>query len=86
MADPGHAWTQQAVEALLDLAGQDRRQARRILEAVRQYATTGTGDIKKLQGQRDEWRLRVGDWRVIFSLRSGEIIVLDILNRRDAYR
>jgi mRNA-degrading endonuclease RelE of RelBE toxin-antitoxin system len=43
-------------------------------------------NIKKLQGQRDEWRLRVGDWRVIFSLRSGEIIVLDILNRRDAYR
>lgn len=26
-----------------------------------------SGDIVKLQGARDEYRLRVGDWRVIFN-------------------
>ncbi|MBK6685909.1 MAG: hypothetical protein IPG45_15660 [Deltaproteobacteria bacterium] len=41
--------------------------ARRIVEEVDAYALTGRGDVTKLQGS-DQFRLRVGDWRVIFAL------------------
>jgi mRNA-degrading endonuclease RelE of RelBE toxin-antitoxin system len=38
----------------------------RILEALVRLAETGQGDVTRLQGVADEWRLRVGDWRVRF--------------------
>lgn len=45
-------------------------------------------NLKKLAGRGDEWRLRVGDYRVIFE-RQGDrlvILVLDLGHRRDVYR
>jgi mRNA interferase RelE/StbE len=41
--------------------------------------------IKRLKGQTT-LRLRVGDWRIIFQLRSDEILVLMIAHRSEAYR
>lgn len=32
-----------------------------------------------------EYRLRVGDWRVRFIVRGNTVIVLRVLNRKDAY-
>lgn len=46
------------------LPGKVRDQIRKKLT---HFATTGTGDLKRLQG-RAESRLRMGDWRVIFYL------------------
>ena len=44
-------------------------------------------DCKKLTG-RDGWRIRVGDYRVIYEVDSGErvVTVLHIGHRRDVYR
>lgn len=44
-------------------------------------------DIKPLQG-RPEWRLRVGDWRVLFLIFENEIkiSVVSISPRGDAYK
>lgn len=46
-----------------------------------------TGDVRKLAGG-DEWRLRVGDWRVRFQIDASarEIQVLRVLPRGRAYR
>ena len=41
--------------------------------------------IKRLKGDV-AMRLRVGDWRIIFDLRRGEIVVLAIAHRREIYR
>jgi mRNA-degrading endonuclease RelE of RelBE toxin-antitoxin system len=41
--------------------------------------------IKRLKGQTG-LRLRVGDWRIIFELRSDEILILMIAHRSEAYR
>lgn len=45
-------------------------------------------DIKKLQGSRDQWRLRVGNWRIRFRFdkTAHEIEVQRVLDRREAYR
>ena len=81
------AWEPDAREALVQLARHDPDQARRIRRRVGQFAATGVGDVKKLRGSADFYRLRVGDWRVIFAFRPpGSITVLTVTNRRDAYR
>ena len=80
-------WESEAREALLQLARRDAEQARRIRRRVGQFAATDVGDVKKLQGSPDLYRLRAGDWRIIFAFRPpGSITVLTVTNRRDAYR
>ena len=44
------------------------------------------GDVKRLQGFTDLYRLRVGDWRIIFTMTSTEIFIEDVLPRGSAYK
>jgi len=44
------------------------------------------GDVKKLKDARNLYRLRVGDYRVIFTLEGDTITVYDVGNRKDVYR
>jgi mRNA interferase RelE/StbE len=39
----------------------------------------------KLQG-REGYRLRIGDWRVLYDLHNGRILILDIKPRGGAYQ
>ena len=48
-------------------------------------ADPGRADIVKLQGQHEDWRLRVGTWRVRFRYDAGAHIIV-VLPRRVAYR
>ncbi len=45
-------------------------------------------DIKKLKGYDDLLRLRVGDYRIIYTVDNGKLIVyvVDIDNRGDVYK
>jgi mRNA interferase RelE/StbE len=45
-------------------------------------------DIKSLQGHSSRWRLRVGDYRVVYTIEDDHLIVwvMAIGNRRDVYR
>ena len=43
------------------------------------------GDIKKL-ANRDDYRLRVGDYRILFRLKESVILITDILIRGQAYK
>ena len=74
-------------QAQIDIRKLDRAVARRILTAVDRYAETGHGDIVRLKGQGNEYRLRVGDWRVRFRVGvPGFMEILRVLHRRQAYR
>jgi len=44
------------------------------------------GDVKKLKGYVDTFRLRIGDYRIIFDMVPGEIRINDILLRGEAYK
>lgn len=62
--------------------------ARRILERLAGLETDPRPpDVKKLKG-RDAWRIRVGDYRVIYEIndRALQVIVITLGNRRDIYR
>ena len=75
-----------AVKDLEDLPANERE----AVEAAigRLVTDIGSADIKKLGGRRGEWRLRVGHWRVIFTLNTlaGEIVITHALPRKEAYQ
>jgi mRNA-degrading endonuclease RelE of RelBE toxin-antitoxin system len=77
-------WYHRAVEDITLLAARNPRQSTRLLVAIREFGQTSRGDFKKLQGP-EEWRLRVGDWRVLFVLRADAAYVSRISDRQDAY-
>ena len=81
-------WHRRALADLAEIGRQSPRQAQRTRDTVARYAATDQGDIVKLAGGSGIYRLRVGDWRVLFTLDdvAGTVDVARILNRRDAYR
>jgi mRNA interferase RelE/StbE len=60
----------------------------RIIQAIWSLAEIPRpSDVKKLTG-RDAWRIRIGDYRVIYEIHDKElrILVLMIGHRKDVYR
>ena len=47
-------------------------------------AKTGAGDVKALKGAAGK-RLRIGDWRVVFTVQGDNITILAVGHRRDIY-
>jgi mRNA interferase RelE/StbE len=72
--------------ALKNLGRLDTKVADRITRAVLRFADDRTGDVKKLQARSDTWRLRIGEYRVIFSEDSERVHVLVVAPRQSAYR
>ena len=65
---------------------QARHHQERLLKAI--YRLPHEGDIKPLAGQENVYRLRVGDFRVIYSLYH-EVLTVEVLtvgNRGDVYK
>jgi mRNA-degrading endonuclease RelE of RelBE toxin-antitoxin system len=62
----------------------------RIRAEIRRFAATGHGDVKRLHGMRTTtYRLRSGDYRVIFDhpADSPDVLrILGIMSRQDDYR
>ena len=69
------------------LTRMDRSDAKRLVRTVEAFAATGRGDVKALQGAlKGRYRLRVGKWRLFFTLDlPNTILVIDIDNRSQAY-
>ena len=70
-----------------ELNRMDRSDAERIIRALEGFAAAGLGDVKALKGAlKGRYRLRVGKWRVFFSLdQRGSVVVTDVDNRGQAY-
>lgn len=70
------------MKSLRRLGRPDRERLRAAIDALPE------GDIKRLRGVDRLWRLRVGEWRVIFGRRDDErvIDVLAVRPRGRAYR
>ena len=45
-----------------------------------------SGDLKKLKGSKNEYRLRVGNYRVLFELEGKRIVVYTVGPRKDIYQ
>ncbi len=75
------------VQKTLDrLPGDLRSRLMRKLEALEENPRPV--GVEKLAGVEDLYRVRVGDWRVVYAIRDRELIVIVVRigNRRDVYR
>ena len=73
-------------EALAQLRTMPKEQRRRIGQRLEALQHSLQGDVKKLSGLAGKYRLRVGDYRVLFTLEKDLIFVQQVKDRKDAYR
>jgi mRNA interferase RelE/StbE len=73
-------------EALRDLAGLERQTSKRIFGKIERLRHGLAGDVKRLKSFCPGFRLRVGDYRVLFDLHGATVIIQYVRHRRDAYR
>jgi mRNA interferase RelE/StbE len=71
--------------AAKDLDALDRPTARRVLEKIRSLENDLAGDVKRLTNFTPEYRLRVGDYRVLFETEGDRVIIYRIKHRSRAY-
>jgi mRNA interferase RelE/StbE len=72
-----------------DLRALDDKTRRRVLRAVMTLeANPRPPGAKKLRGESDLWRVRVGDYRILYSIEEARLVVLvvKIGHRREVYR
>lgn len=65
------------------LGAEDRK---RVLTAIERLDVDLSGDVKRLTNFTPEYRLRVGDYRVLFEVVERTVVVYCVLHRREAYR
>ena len=80
-------YSTQAAKALLKMPRNSAQKIQGKLEQLAKDPFAPTPNARKLQG-RQGYRLRVGDWRVIYEINKTEIviIVLKIAPRGEVYR
>jgi len=68
----------------------DRAVQRAVAAAIENVEEAdSTGEIralKRLSGQADYYRIRIGDWRIGVKIIGGTVIFVRCLNRREIYR
>jgi len=73
--------------AIKDLRHLQKQDASRIADALERLQSDLAGDVKKLTNFTPEYRLRVGQFRVLFEIENEtRIIVYRVVHRREAYR
>ncbi len=74
-------------EARADVRALDQPTAMRIFEGVLRFARSGSGDLTALQGDfAGLFRLRLGDYRVLFALENDAMRIFGVRHRSEAYR
>lgn len=71
--------------ALRDIGQLPAAQRRRVVAKIEAMQHDLAGDVKKLTNFTPEFRLRVGDYRVLFEVEQSTIVVYRVLHRKDAY-
>jgi len=73
--------------ALRELKRLDRKEALRLVERIDIDLARHPGKDKALTGPfKGLFSYRVGDYRIVYTILSGSILVLRIAHRRDVYR
>ena len=74
-------------EAKADVRALDQPIATRLFEGILRFARTGSGDINVLHGDMaGAFRLRLGGYRVLFTLEEDAMLIFGVRHRSQAYR
>jgi mRNA interferase RelE/StbE len=72
-------------KAIKDLKSLPKADIQKILEKIKTLENGLIGDIKKLTDFTPEYRLRVGNYRILFEIKEQKITIYRIKHRKDAY-
>jgi mRNA interferase RelE/StbE len=72
-------------KALRDLKSLSPAISRRIEQKIQLLSNDMAGDVKRLVNFTPGYRLRVGDWRVLFQPEGSRLVVHRIVHRSEAY-
>ena len=72
-------------DALASLKRMSPEVSRRIVNKVERMRHGLTGDVKRLKAFLPNYRLRAGDWRVLFEIEGNAIVVHEVKHRSEAY-
>ena len=72
--------------AIKDIEGLPSRVQGRVFARIEEMRDDLKGDVKRLTNFTREYRLRVGDFRVLFEIERETIIIYRIRHCREAYR
>lgn len=72
--------------AIKDIESLNSKFQLRVIKKIEEMSDNLKGDVKQLTGSTPEFRLRVGDYRVLFEVEGETIIIYRIRHRREAYR
>jgi mRNA interferase RelE/StbE len=73
-------------KAVKDFEAFPSRIQQRILARIEEMSDNLSGDVKRLTNSAPEYRLRVGDYRVLFEIERDAIVIYRVRHRREAYR
>lgn len=71
--------------AIRDLKAIDKTQARRVTEKIHPMKDDLAGDVKRLTKSTLEFRLRVGDYRILFEREGDKVVIYRVRHRKDPY-
>jgi mRNA interferase RelE/StbE len=84
MSDSTIEWLE---DARSDVRRLDRSVALRVFDGILKYARNGIGDVEPLHGEMaGSFRLRIGDYRVLFSRRDNVMQIFGVRHRSEVYR
>jgi mRNA interferase RelE/StbE len=72
-------------DAIASLKRMSPEVSRRIINKVERMRYGLSGDVKRLKAFVPNYRLRVGDWRVLFEIDGQNIVVHEVKHRSEAY-
>ena len=58
----------------------------RIFEKIRELENDLFGDVKHLTNFEPEYRLRIGNYRVLFEIEGNQVVIYRIRHRKDVYK
>ncbi|MBC8485200.1 type II toxin-antitoxin system RelE/ParE family toxin [bacterium] len=74
-------------QAIKDLKMIPKTDAKHIFNRLEILTVDLKGDVKQLTNFTPEYRLRIGNYRILFEIESdNKIVVYRIINRKDAYK
>ncbi len=73
-------------KAIKDLKSIPKQEGKRIVEKLKILEDNLQGDVKKLTNYTTEYRMKVGNWRILFEVEDEKIIIYRILHRKEAYK
>ncbi|MCU5771335.1 type II toxin-antitoxin system RelE/ParE family toxin [Erwiniaceae bacterium BAC15a-03b] len=72
------SWTGKAAKDLRKIPSKDQQAVREKINTLLYYPNIGNLDFRKLTDRDNQYRLRVGSYRVLIEVQNGEPVVMEI--------